>query len=427
MKRAGLFCLLFVLLLGTLATRADAEKRKPAGTGQLALAKRPFTVVAVVDSGINPYHLDFRAPELNQHPSSYITGFPRSAKALNLSLDADTYEQAVSMDKRKWDAFEKDRLYWIPGTNIVGVIKTTGAVGELPDQTGHGTATASLAGGRLHGPKSDDILLVAVPGYLEGLEWAARQPWIDVITNSYEYFTIEGTPPRQTDEAFARASHGAVKAGKLVCFASGNRAVPQWFAGTQGPSWSLNVGAASEKSRGEHFYTAWPNDVLGPAGVGAANLSIEGEVENGVVTSVSAPIVCGEAARAISEVRRALGDYSEGVKDGFATGNKMTGAYLEDGCLDRVELEDALQATAVPAETSPPDPDDPYGIPAVPVAGFVRGGYGIVDHDSASAAIDVLLGRAPRPDRTLEDEWITRTDAIRDMRWGPAPDPVGCP
>ena len=91
--------------------------------------------------------------------------------------------------------------------------------------------------------------------------------------------------------------------------------------------------------------------------------------------------------------------------------------YVDDGVLDRLELEDAIQSTAAPAETSPPDPQDPYAIPALPAAHFVRGGYGIVDDRSIKRSVKVILGRTARPDRPLEDAWIAFTDALRDALW----------
>lgn len=422
---------MFAVLVGLLASTIVLSTAAEATETRVPLDKRPFTVVAVVDTGINPYHVDFRAPELTTHPSSYITGFPRDAKALPLNLSAATYEEAVATDKGKWEAVEPDQLYWIPGTNIVGAIGPLVDDGNVLEGDFHGTLVSSLAGGRVHGPKTNDVLIVAVAhngtpdAHGKGLEWAARQPWIDVITNSW---TLRYHPTREEEnQRIAQASRTAVEAGKLVCFGSGNSARPMWEFPSQGPSWSLIVGAASQTTRGEHIYTGWPNDVLGFGGMkGAHDESIRDESDYAFGTSLAAPNVCGQAARVISEVRGALGDYREGAGNGLANGAKTKGEYLEDGCLDRAELEDALQATAVPAETSPPDPNDPVAVPALPVAGFVRGGYGIVDHDSADAAIEVLLGRAKRPERSLEDDWIARTDSMRNEMWGPPPDPVGC-
>ena len=416
-RTTGIVSLLFVLMGTTVVldpTVATAEVPVP-------LSQRPFTVVAVVDTGINPYHMDFRAPELNQHPSSYITGFPRSAQALNLSLGAASYSEGVARDEKKWDAVNPTKLYWVPGTNIVGAFGNTAPSQNFLDQDGHGTATASLAGGRVYGPDTDDVLIVVVGGLVNNLEWAARQPWIDVITNSY----VGCCPPHPQH---ADAVRTAVESGKLVCFATGNFVAPVWAAGTQGPSWILSVGAASQTTRGEHAYTSFPTDVLGLSGVEAAgHRQIEGGPAYNYGTSMGAPNVCGQAARVISETRRALGDHREGTADGLASGRKLKGDYLDDGCLHRAELEDALQATAVPAETSAPNPlGDPLAVPAAPMVGFVRGGYGIVDRDSANAAFDVLLGRAPRPERPLEDAWVAHTDSLRDAIYGPPPDPVGC-
>jgi hypothetical protein len=416
-----------VLVAAVIVASVPSVTVEAAEADAKSLKKRPFTVIAVVDTGINPYHVDFRAPELSRHPSTYISGFPRSARALNLSLSAATYEEAVARDKKKWDAVDPTKLYWVPGTNIVGAIGTSTESPENfldQDETGpgHGTAVASLAGGRVHGPGTDDVLIVVVNSSTNDMklhEWAARQPWIDVVTHSH----VGCCPP--TPE-HSRASRIGVESGKLVCFGTGNFVVPVWAAGTQGPSWILSVGAASQTTRGEHAYTSFPTDVLGLSGVKiATHRSIDGE-GFGIGTSMATPNVCGQAARVISEIRGVLGDYSEGAAAGLATGRKLEGRHLEDGCLDRAELEDAIQATAVPAQPSPPDPNDPVAIPAAPIVGFVRGGYGIVDHDSADAAIDVLLGRTPRPERSLEDAWITQTDSVRDALYGSPPDPVGC-
>lgn len=388
------------------------------------LRAAPFTVVAVVDSGIDPYHLDFRNPGLTSHPSTYIEGFPKGAKALDLSLDAKTYSAATKADADAWSKIKNNELYWIPGTNIVGAIgpfdqgDLFGFDTDLPDPApfldtiGHGTAVASRVGGSIHGPDTDKTLIVVVKGFEDGVAWAASQPWIDVISASW--WSV------QPDDyaAGAEATKQAVANGKTVCFASGNFSHPQLYTGTQGPSWTINVGAASEKTRGEHYYTDYPNDVLGLSGGSAAQFrSFDGEAPF-FGTSASAPNVCGLIAKTLSEVRAHLDDGTQGARPrSIASGARGSG-YLKDGVLTRAELEDAVQATARPAEASGMDPDDPYALPASPVAPFARGGYGIVDSKSTADALEVIFGTKPRPDRTLEDQWIALTDAARDAIWG---------
>src|ERR671914_99673 len=104
--------LLAAALVMTAAPAAAAE----------SLKERPFTVIAVVDSGIDPYHEEFRRPELQAHPSTYIEGFPRAAAALELTFDAEYYGYALRADESRWESVKPNTLYWIPGTNIVGAI-----------------------------------------------------------------------------------------------------------------------------------------------------------------------------------------------------------------------------------------------------------------------------------------------------------------
>ena len=380
------------------------------------LGKKPFVVVAVVDSGINPYHSDFRRNDLTAHPSTYIEGFPNDTKALKLSFGERDYHSAILRDGERWKKVKTGKLVWIPGTNIIGAIDVGGSSSSFLDKVGHGTGVASVAAGKTHGPRDPDVLLVVVTGFTAGLQWAARQPWIDVITNSWSTYDTE-----PVTQGSAQASRRAVADGKVVCFASANLSTPHWFTGEQGPSWNLNVGAASSKNRGEHYYTGWPNDVLGIANVKAAeHTSLTGERDfNG--TSAAAPHVCGLIAKVLADVRGRLGDGRQGPhKAALATGPKLKGS-MRDGALTNDELLDAIQSTAVPALPNPPDPDDDASIPALPVAPWLRGGYGIVDKTSIKQALEVIYGSKARPMRTNEDTWVGLTDTIRNALWGDPP------
>jgi hypothetical protein len=67
---------------------------------------------------------------------------------LNLTLDADSYEEALEADQHVWEDVEQGDWYWIPETPLLAV-HCRGATGNGTssqcslDQRGHGTGTTS--------------------------------------------------------------------------------------------------------------------------------------------------------------------------------------------------------------------------------------------------------------------------------------------
>jgi hypothetical protein len=117
-------------------------------------APRPTVVVAVADTGVNPYHAAFYRPRNTAHPCTYVAGFDCRVPALRLSVGKYTdYAKAVAADRAVWDSVVPGRWYWIPGTNIIGAvcdapfddIRDPAPEGTtcILDDNGHGTATAS--------------------------------------------------------------------------------------------------------------------------------------------------------------------------------------------------------------------------------------------------------------------------------------------
>ncbi len=142
-------------------------------------------------------------------------------------------------------------------------------------------------------------------------------------------------------------------------------------------------------------------------------------------TSAAAPNVCASIAKALAEIRRAVGASHEGPESSAlvrAGGDLPSRGPLRDGILSNCEFERVIHTTADPGAFSPPDPQrDPFAVPAPPVAPFLREGYGIVDYRSARRAVAVALGLSPRPRRDLEDRWFEVTEQIRILQWGDSP------
>src|SRR5205085_2993950 len=101
-----------------------------------------------------------------------------------------------------------------------------------------------------------DVVVVAADNPEDGLAWAAKQPWIDVISNSW--LGLAGTPTRATPahperaaQPASDANRAAAAAGHAVVFASGNGATDlgpgthrtqhaqTWDSPFAGPPWAL--------------------------------------------------------------------------------------------------------------------------------------------------------------------------------------------
>lgn len=403
------------------------------------LRQRSFVVIAVPDTGINPYHLDFRLPSnedlLGVHPSEFIDSFPASAPVLDLELDADSYSDAVARDQDIWDSIEDRKLYSFSGTNIIGGISFGSgedSSGTILDGSGHGTAVASLAAGRIHGiHPGSDVLLVSVQAPLDSEDpfiWAFDQPWIDVVS-------VSAKCPAPTLCPMTRSSSKSfVARGGIAVFGSGNGwsgmglpcegpLDPTIVNDTAGPPWHFVVGAASGRSGQPTCWHSVPPDVVaaGDFLYAAAADSMRSQTRVGPGTSFATPIVAGAVARVIVEARRTVGDASEGAQRGLLASGTQAAGLLEDGDLSGEEAEEVISKTAQVESFSPVHASwYPWVIPNTP-AYFVFAGYGLVDKDSLEAALDVMHGREPMPDRSDVDTWMELRDSLADRIWNTVP------
>ena len=441
---------------------APRSKRKSCSLG--AFKKEPFSVIAFVDSGINPYHRDFRAPDFTHHPSKFIEGFPKNARPLRLSLglaDRKGYAAARKRDESKWARVKKDKLYWIPGTRIIGGYSTDdgGTSPDNPwverpilDENGHGTGVASVAAGQVFG-SNPDALIVMVEGLGEAsLEWATAQRWIDVVSNSWgNRANLPLGDPSSTRRATRRGQSVVFSAGNGATNTNSSTAFPEdgpvedpckcktpdsdvsatdpW----SGPSWQLTIGAASPINGQAHWWHSIPVDVssfgskwraAGAWGVKTKIDKADEQTRDFGGTSCAAPTTAGVLSSLILRARQLFNDRRGGQRPRQVVAAAQRGAKrfrkgpLADGKLTRTEAEALVVKTAFPVEADPEKITWDYAVRPTTDAYYTYQGYGVVYRRSKALAMKVLVGKKPLPKRPEVDAWIDRVDAARDAFWG---------
>jgi hypothetical protein len=364
-------------------------------------AHRAPTVIAVLEMiddvhGFSPYHYDFRGSQhpwnvdttrtdddidFGANPATYVNGYPEAATPLQLTLPDDPNASATALGDGDftsvWSTMEvtnfadAPNLYWLPGTKVIGAIQfrgTKGLIRGLNEE--HPTKVASVSGGNVHGTCPECLLVFVgfsgMDGAIEALEWAGQQPWIDVVTNSYQasYGKTDGLYIGGPEPAITKA---AVKAGQTILWGSGNgfdgenAAVPNeaYASSEKGPDWGITVGGVSTLDDQWERGSGRPVDIASYSAnyPSAGSTSVTGKSQfNG--TSNATPVVAGTFAKVIQLSRDLFGDKKGGHKAGVvAKGDPLACTEpnapcpLADGRFTRAELDALVFANVLPSPT----------------------------------------------------------------------------
>jgi hypothetical protein len=409
-----------LLPLGT-ASASDS----PDGRGDV-------TVIAVIDNGYNPYHYDFLASRMPQAldadpsndlplttpPQDWIPGYSMLATpvALPITLPFGATNSPATLagaDVAVWDSVLPLNPYWIPGTKIVTAMTFDNGTRILGSSGSHGAGTSSVSAGNVFGSCPECVVVLlqysSQGGAASAVRWATRQPWIDVITNSWGFST--GNRDNVTWYSDPIHTKRSTERGQAVFWSAGNgqenafvAPVTTQYSSDKGPDWIIQVGAMSPS--GTSYSGAGKTvDLAGigssyPASYGATTVSNGGTFSG---TSNATPTLAGTYGRALYLARRALGGPSKTQADlVIATGEPVVcGAVrpsceLGDGTLTSIELREALFAASV--RTS---------------GGMNVGGVGDVPAgDEIDMANEGHGGWFVRQQRFRDDLWLSEFDRL---------------
>jgi subtilisin family serine protease len=382
-------------------------------------------VVALFDSGINPYHEVFRGSRVSHLDFDIVDGVTGAPPELvNLTLGGD-FQADLDADAAFWRTVQPGRLYGFLGTNVLAIsFQDPSEQALILDETftSHGSSTAY----NVIRENPDALILMiqaasAIPTTgangqeTAGLRWAAAQVWIDAIS-------ISLGPPVQAmpgyDETPA-ALRSVVEAGKLVVASVGNQPIPYFSDPIAGPPWVVGVGGVISDSRGEAVIAAKIPDLVSDfRGLGVSKNDTRAFVSFGG-TSLAAPTVAAQMAKAILLTRQHYG-HTGGIRDGALvqwSGGKLTNADFRAAFNRTAVYWNTTDYRGQNLSESPIDAVIYASAPVLPTP-WMQMGWGYVGPGVAEAAVaDLVAG--PSSSKPVDAEtFMAGVDAARWAFWG---------
>ena len=197
---------------------------------------RAYSVVAPIDTGINPYHNHFRSNETL--PQWLIEGLGTTI-ICNLTMEG-TYQERVDADQEScWTQITASDIVYFKGTRIFGTSPDMDSGVPILDDPndGHGTAvTGSVL------DADPDAIIFFVEGFSDNAVLAAaNQPLVDILTTSFG--ALLSLPVPGINDATKVA---VVENHKIHTGAADNSPSPAVQDATAGPPWSIGVSGYAE-------------------------------------------------------------------------------------------------------------------------------------------------------------------------------------
>jgi hypothetical protein len=377
----------FVVTLDRPAS-AIVDMGTPSGPSSTGLGQ---VVVAVADTGVNPYHEMYYRPGNTAHPCTWVVGFDDcSIPALDLSIgEYESIDQALEADRAVWESVKEHQWYWIPRTNIIGAVCERRAEEEplleepagacIFDEIGHGTQTTSSVLSEapdalllVHegGPGAVDLRTAPVVPDIQSHSWGAYAPLplhlATLVTNDVNGQKIVGKPTFDPETILFNAAGNIAPFPAMV---DAEKVDPdiQIVGGGYPGFWTPSSWTTFD-------FASWYCRVT------ADPFSIR-EYTDACGTSFSAPTAAGTAAAALREIRRREGT------------NMRSTPTMVSKTVSRDQFLQALRAGASynPEPGRFPNRPEPGDQPLVEGAEHLSWGYGWLDRTRTNAVVACAL------------------------------------
>ena len=407
MKQAVLLASLMVLSSIT-GCFGDGEINEPE-TVEAESGFRSFSVIAPIDTGINPYHDHFRSNETI--PEWIIEGMG-TTMICELTFEG-SYQERVDADMETcWAQISTTDIVYFLGTRIFATSPDgDSGVPILDDpQDGHGTAVTGAVI-----DADPDAIIFFVEGFSEeAVLAAANNPLVDVITTSFG--PIGSAPVPGIEDATKVA---VVDNHKLHTGAADNSPSPAVQDATAGPPWSIGVSgyAEGDDDQKETMSGSYP-DLASDWTQELPNHQDTSGYHTTSGTSFATPRTAGFLGHIITTLRDEFNDLSSGSRDG----NLVNG----DVQISNSEIRNALNLSGWYPDSGSWDPTSGT-TPISPIAPCTQVGWGVLNWSNIEPMIAHLNGSSALPDRPGDVvTCMELNQEAREIYWGgyPASKPI---
>jgi hypothetical protein len=362
---------------------------------------RAYSVVAPIDTGINPYHNHFRSNETL--PQWLIEGLGTTI-ICNLTMEG-SYQERVDADQEScWSQITASDIVYFKGTRIFGTSPDMDSGVPILDDPndGHGTA---VTGAVLDA--DPDAIIFFVEGFSDNAVLAAaNQPLVDILTTSF------GAPLSLPVPGINDATKVAVVENhKIHTGAADNSPSPAVQDATAGPPWSIGVSgyAEGDDDQKETMSGSYP-DMASDWTQYLPNHQDVDEYHWTSGTSFATPRTAGFLAHVITSLREEYGDHGSGARDSAL----INGSEL----IFNHQIRDALNRSGWYPGYQSWDPSSGT-TPVSPILPCTQLGWGVLNWSNIDGIIAHLNGTSPIPDRSTDVRLCMQANQeAREAYWG---------